>query len=108
MVFVFCRRALPFRPAPMRPTPRIQIVPGWGGLSTKSVLSAGLLCEMEVALGAGYIFADLRLEGVHAGEAHLFTQVKQKFQLQWSFFGEVDGLEIEDVGFNAEACTFKG
>src|ERR1700735_3646071 len=107
MVFMFCRRALPFRPAPMRPTPRFQIVPRWGGLSTESVLSAGLSCEMEVVFGAGYIFVDFCSEGFYARKADFFAQVVEKFQFERRFFGEFDWLEVKDVRFYAEACTFK-
>ncbi len=54
------------------------------------------------------IAADLRPESFRAGPANLGAEPFQERQGQWGLLGEVNGMEVEQVGFDREGVCAEG
>ena len=64
--------------------------------------------DLEISLGACDILENLGLQGFSGGPLHFATQAGEELEIERCFLGEIDRLEVEDVGFYTESDTFEG
>ena len=61
------------------------------------------MCKGVEAFGVGDVLHDLGAEGFRGGEADLRAEVFEEGQLKGGRGLEVDGVEVEEVGFDGDA-----
>ena len=63
------------------------------------------LTQTEVALCAADVAAYLFAESFGVGPAYLGAEALEEGEVEWGVFGEVDGVEVEQVGFDGEGMS---
>lgn len=64
--------------------------------------------QAQVALGFGDILLDLGEEGFGGGKALFVSEAVEEAEFEGGVGGEVDGVEVEEVGFDGEGIGAEG
>lgn len=64
--------------------------------------------EAEEAVGGGHVLFDLGEEGFGGGEALFVAETVEEAEVEGGGFGEVDGVEVEQVGLDGEGVCAEG
>src|ERR1700723_432560 len=91
-----------------RPGARMPVMPPPAVCSKRAAPWGTLTGQPEVAPGFGYVFKDLRLQGLRRGPSNFAAQTQQKFQIDLGLLVHLDRLEVKNVRFDGKRRLAKG